>query len=141
MRKALLVAGVLALAASVASAGVTTKKFDWAPENGIQVLDWSENGITVKQVKFDLGSILKPSRLSTARAVVRVDNDSTVDVVPGIAVAVFDADNHLIAAGDAGVRVGDLNKGKREDFTVNFFHVFRNLDQAKYFYVTVETKR
>ena len=141
MRKALLAAGVLALTASVASAGITTKKFDWAPENGIQVLDWTETGITVKQLKFDLGSVVKPSRLSTARAVVRVDNDSSVDVVPGIAIAIFDAEDHLIGAGDAGVKIGDLNKGKREEFLINFSHVFRNLDQAKYFYVTVETKR
>lgn len=141
MRKPLLLAGVLALSASMASAGIVTKKFDWAPENGVQVLDWTENGITVKQLKFDLGSVVKPSRLSTARAIVRVDNDSPVDVVPAIAIAIFDADNHLIAAGDAGVKIGDLNKGKRDEFLINFSHVFRNLDQAKYFYVTVETKR
>jgi len=39
------------------------------------------------------------------------------------------------------VKVGDLNKGARDDFTVTFAHVFRNLDRAKYFYLTVETKR
>ena len=71
----------------------------------------------------------------------RVDNDSTSDVVPGVAVAIFDADDHLIAAGDGGVKIGDLNKGARDEFTVAFHHVFRNLDRAKYFYVTVETKR
>jgi hypothetical protein len=79
--------------------------------------------------------------MSTARAHVRVDNDSTVDVVPGVAVAVFDEENHLIAAGEGGVKVGDLNKGARDDFTVTFSYVFRNLDKAKYFYLTVETKR
>jgi hypothetical protein len=79
--------------------------------------------------------------MSTARAHVRVDNDSTVDVVPGVALAVFDEENHLIAAGEGGVKVGDLNKGSRDDFTVTFAHVFRNLDRAKYFYLTVETKR
>src|SRR5258706_4617026 len=98
MRKAIQISIVLALSASFASAGVVTKRFDWAPENGIQVLDWTENGITVKQLKFDLGSVVKPSRLSTARAVVRVDNDSSADVVPGVAIAIFDPDNHLIGA-------------------------------------------
>jgi hypothetical protein len=132
--------GALLLAIS-ASGGVVTKRFDWAPQNGVQVLNWTENGITVKQITWDTGSVVKPTRMSTARAHVRVDNDSTVDVVPGVALAVFDEENHLIAAGEGGVKVGDLNKGSRDDFTVTFAHVFRNLDRAKYFYLTVETKR
>jgi hypothetical protein len=131
---------VSAAAASVLAA-VVTKRFDWAPQNGVQVLNWTENGITVKQITWDTGSVVKPTRMSTARAHVRVDNDSTVDVVPGVALAVFDEENHLIAAGEGGVKVGDLNKGSRDDFTVTFAHVFRNLDRAKYFYLTVETKR
>jgi hypothetical protein len=130
----------LAIAFS-ASGGVVTKRFEWAPQNGVQVLNWAENGITVKQISFDLGTVLKPTRMSTARAHVRVDNDSYADVVPGIAVAVFDDQDHLVAAGDGGVKVGDLNKGKRDEFTVAFVHVFRNLNHAKYFYITVETKR
>ena len=132
---------LVSAAAASASAAVVTKRFEWAPINGVQVLNWTENGITVKQVAWDLGSVVKPTRMSTSRAHVRVDNDSTVDVVPGIAVAVFDEENHLIAAGDGGVKVGDLNKGARDNFTITFAHVFRNLDRAKYFYVTVETKR
>jgi hypothetical protein len=132
---------IAAAVSATASAGVWTKKFDWAPQHGAQVLNWTENGITVKQVTFDLGSVLRPSRISTSKAVVRVDNDSASDVVPGVAIAVFDADDHLIAAGDGGVKVGDLNKGARDEFTIAFHHVFRNIDRAKYFLVTVETKR
>jgi hypothetical protein len=132
--------GALLLAIS-ASGGVVTKRFDWTPQNGVQVLDWTENGITVKQVRFDLGSVVKPTRMSTSRVHVRVDNDSSLDVVPGVAIAVFDDQDHLIAAGDGGVKVGDLNKGARDEFTIPFAHVFRNIDHAKYFYVTVETKR
>jgi len=141
MKRLIPVFAIVAAVSTTASAGVWTKKFDWAPVHGAQILNWTENGITVKQVTFDLGSVLRPSRISTARAVVRVDNDSSVDVVPGVAVAVFDADDHLIAAGDGGVKLGDLNKGSRDEFTIAFHHVFRNIDRAKYFYVTVETKR
>ncbi|MGH9443391.1 MAG: hypothetical protein ACRD16_14085 [Thermoanaerobaculia bacterium] len=141
MKRLASIFAVAAAVSSTASAAVWTKKFDWAPQRGAQILNWTENGITVKQVTFDLGSVLRPSRISTAKAVVRVDNDSYIDVVPGVAIAVFDADDHLIAAGDGGVKIGDLNKGARDEFTIAFHHVFRNLDKAKYFYVTVETKR
>ncbi len=132
---------LVSAAAGSSFAAVVTKRFDWAPQNGVQTLNWTENGITVKQITWDMGSVVKPTRMSTSRAHVRVDNDSAVDVVPGVAIAVFDEENHLIAAGEGGVKVGDLNKGARDDFTVTFAHVFRNLDKAKYFYLTVETKR
>jgi len=141
MKRVLLLMLLVSAAAASVSAAVVTKRFDWTPQNGVQTLNWTENGITVKQITWDTGSVVKPTRMSTARAHVRVDNDSTVDVVPGVAVAVFDEENHLIAAGEGGVKVGDLNKGARDDFTVTFAHVFRNLDKAKYFYLTVETKR
>jgi hypothetical protein len=141
MKRFVSISALTVFVAASASAGVWTKRFDWAPQGGSQVLNWTENGITVKQITFDLGSVLKPSRISTARAVIRVDNDSQIDVVPGVAIAVFDADDHLVAAGDGGVKVGDLNKGARDEFHVAFHHVFRNLDRAKYFILTVETKR
>jgi hypothetical protein len=141
MKNFLLGCALSCLVVAAVSADVVTKRFDWAPQDGIQVLNWTQNGITVKQVTFDLGAVVKPLRVSTARAHVRVDNDSDRDVVPGIAIAIFDGEDHLVAAGDAGVKVGDLDKGHRDEFTINFSHVFRNIDRAKYFYVTVETKR
>jgi hypothetical protein len=140
MKKLFAFGAALFLLSGTSTGWVATKRFDWAPKDGVQVLDWEDHGITVKQVRFDLGAVVKPLRISTARAVVRVDNDSDTDVVPGIAIAIFDGENRLIAAGDGGVKVGDLNKGKRDEFTVSFSHVFRNIDQAKYFYVSVETK-
>lgn len=140
MKKIILSAALLLLVPVFASARIVTKRFDWAPQNGVQVLDWNEGGIVVKQVVFDLGSVLKPLRVSTSRARVRVDNDSDHDVVPGIAIAIFDDQNNLVAAGDGGVKLGDLNKGQRDEFSVTFAHVFRNLDHAKFFYVSVETK-
>lgn len=140
MKKIILIALAATLPALRASAGDVTKRFDWTPENGVQVLDWSENGITVKQISFDLGSVLRPLTVSTAHAVARVDNDSNVNAVVGLAVAVFDADNRLVAAGEGGVKMGHLSKGERDDFKISFSHVFRNISSAKYFYVTVETK-
>jgi hypothetical protein len=108
--------GALLLAIS-ASGGVVTKRFEWAPQNGVQVLDWTENGITGKQIRFDLGTVVKPTRMSTARAHLRVDNDSYVDVVPGVAVAIFDDQDHLVAAGEGGVWAYD---GAYANFTITF---------------------
>ena len=117
-----------------------TKKFDWAPVGGIQRIDMQMNDIAVSEIRFDLGDTVAPIRVSSAKAVVRVDNNSQIDQEVGVAVAVFDADGNLVAAGNGGNKVGELNKGEREEFTVRFSYVYRNLKSARSFLVTLETK-
>jgi len=129
----------LALAAP-ASAQLVTKKFDWAPVGGIQKVDMQLNDVVISQVQFDLGDTIKPIRLSSAKASVRVDNNSQIDQEVGIAIAVFDADGNMVAAGNGGNKVGELNKGEREEFTVRFAYVYRHLKEARSFLLTLETK-
>jgi hypothetical protein len=122
------------------SAEITTQKFNWSPVNGIQRLRFDWNDIAISEIRFDLGDTFKPLRVSSAKAVVRVDNNSARDQEVGVAVAVFDADGTMLAAGSGGIKVGNLNKGERDTFTVRFPYVYRNLKNASYFYLTVETK-
>jgi hypothetical protein len=131
-----LVAGL----ASPLSAEIITKKFDWQPVGGIQKTDMQTADMAISEIRFDLGDTLPPIRRSTAKAVVRVDNNSSIDQEVGVAVAVFDGDGNLIGAGNGGNKVGELNKGEREEFTVPFSYVYRNLRNAKSFLVTLETK-
>jgi hypothetical protein len=138
-----LVSGGLALAllaAAPLSAELLTKKFDWAPVGGVQKVDMQVNDVAIPQIRFDLGDTISPIRISSAKATVRVDNNSEIDQEVGVAVAVFDEEGNLIAAGNGGNKVGELNKGDREDFTVRFSYVYRNLSKARSFLVTLETK-
>jgi hypothetical protein len=143
-RFAVLVATALAgalLAAAPASAELITKKLDWTPVNGVQkVADLQVNDVAIPQIVFDNGDTIAPIRRSSAKAMVRVDNNSQIDQEVGVAVAVFDADGNMIAAGNGGNKVGELGKGEREDFAVSFAYVYRNLKSAKYILVTLETK-
>ena len=122
------------------SAEITTQKFNWSPVNGIQRLRFDWNDIAISEIRFDLGDTFKPLRVSSAKAVVRVDNNSARDQEVGVALAVFDADGTMLAAGSGGIKVGNLNKGERDTFTIRFPYVYRNLKNASYFYLTVETK-
>ena len=63
-----------------------------------------------------------------------------MDQEVGVALAVFDGDGNLIAAGNGGNKVGELGKGERTEFTVPFSYVYRNLKDAKTFLVTLETR-
>jgi hypothetical protein len=121
-------------------AEIVTQKFNWSPVKGVQRLrfDWSD--IAISEIQFDLGDTIKPLKTSSAKAVVRVDNNSARDQEVGIAIALFDESGTMLAAGSGGIKVGDLDRGERDTFTVRFPYVYRNIKDTKYFFLTVETK-
>jgi hypothetical protein len=134
---------VLAAALAVpASAQVATKKFPWQPIGGAQNVDVTTEDVVVGQVVFDLGGTMKgtPLRKSSARVRVRIDNNSMTDEEVGVAVVVFDAEGNVVAAGSNGTKWGYLNKGDRTYYDIDFPYVYRRLDNAASFMVTLETK-
>ena len=138
--RALLFSVLVVGLSSPLTAELITKKFDWLPVGGTQKTDMTTTDMAVSEVRFDLGDTLPPIRRSTAKAIVRVDNNSNVDQEVGVALAVFDGDGNMIAAGNGGNKVGELGKGERSEFTVPFAYVYRNLKDAKTFLVTLETR-
>jgi len=140
MLKRLSLCVALSLLALPALADVVTKKFDWQPVGGIQKVAMDNNDIAISQIKFDLGDTIAPIRRSSAKAKVRVDNNSERDQEVGVAIAIFDDQGNMLAAGSGGNKFGELNKGDREEFTVSFPYVYRNLKNARSFLITLETK-
>lgn len=128
--------------AAAASAQVATKKFDWHPENGAQDIDVQDGKVVVSQVQWDMGGVMKgtPLRKSSANVRVRIDNNGNQDAEVGVAVVVFDAEGNVVAAGSNGTKWGFLNKGDRTYYSIDFPYVYRRLDQAANFLVTVETR-
>jgi hypothetical protein len=121
-------------------AEITTQKFNWSPVNGVQRLRFDWNDIAISEIRYDFGDTYTATRVSSAKAVVRVDNNSARDQEVGVALAIFDASGTMLAAGSGGIKMGDLDKGERDTFTIRFPYVYRNLKNATYFYLTVETK-
>jgi hypothetical protein len=133
--------GVVAFGfAAALSAEVATQKYDWKPVNGVQEVHVESNRVVLSQLEFDFGQKMVPFRSSTARAVARVDNNGFIPQEVGVAVAIFDAEGNLIAAGSGGVKVGYLSKGERDTFTIRFVYVYRNLDKAASFTASLETR-
>ena len=123
-------------------AQASTKKYDWAPINGVQEVDVRDGEVVVSQLVFNLGSTLKgtPIRKSSADVRVRIDNNGLADQQVGVAVVVFDAEGNVVAAGSNGTKWGYLNKGSRTYYNIDFPYVYRRLDQAANFVVTIETQ-
>jgi hypothetical protein len=138
MRKSVI--GFVAFGFAAALCGqVATQKYDWKPVNGVQEVHVEASRVVLSQLSFDLGQKMAPLRASTARAVARVDNNGFLPQEIGVAIAIFDAAGNLVAAGSGGVKVGYLSKGERDTFTIHFPYVYRNLDQAASFVVSLET--
>jgi len=133
---------VLAAGVSPASAQVATKKYDWHPENGAQDIDVQTDKVVVSNVLWDMGGTMKgtPLRKSSANVRVRIDNNGSQDAEVGVAVVVFDAEGNVVAAGSNGTKWGFLNKGDRTYYSIDFPYVYRRLDQAANFMVTLETR-
>jgi len=127
------------LVAAPLSAGVATEKYDWRPVNGVQEIHVESDRVVVSSLEFDTGDRLKPLQASTAKAVARVDNNGFLAYQVGVAIAIFDGDGNIVAAGSGGVKLGSLGKGERDTFTIRFPYVYRNLANAKTFLVTLET--
>jgi hypothetical protein len=125
--------------AGAARGDISTKKFDWTPVNGIQKVDFQWNGLSIAQIEWNLGNRLKPLDTSTASCTVRLDNNSKVDMIVGIAIAVFDESGNMVAAGSGGNKLGHLGKGDRDEFRIAFPYVYRNLPNAKTIQITLET--
>ena len=142
MRQISMAAALAAVLAAPASAQVATKKFPWQPIGGAQNVDVTTEDVVVGQVVFDLGSTLKgtPIRKSSAKVRVRIDNNSMTDEEVGVAVVVFDAEGNVVAAGSNGTKWGYLNKGDRTYYDIDFPYVYRRLDDAASFMITLETK-
>jgi hypothetical protein len=139
----LALAGILASSVcAVASADAASKKYEWSPVNGIQETDVRDGDIVVSQVQFNLGSTMKgtPIRKSSADVRVRIDNNGQSDEEVGVAVVVFDAEGNVVAAGSNGTKWGYLNKGDRTYYSIDFPYVYRRLDKAASFMITIETK-
>src|ERR1700686_5312165 len=92
--------GVVAFGfAAALCAEVATQKYDWKPVNGVQEVHVESNRVVLSQIEFAMGQKMVPFRSSTARAIARVDNNGYLPQEVCVAVAVYDAEGNLIAAG------------------------------------------
>jgi hypothetical protein len=138
--RALLVAAAAWAASSLPlSAERATRTFDYQPVDRIQEIALSVGEVRIRRIAFQPArETAAPVRRSNAECVVRVDNDSPFDVQVGVAVAIFDADGNIVAAGSGATRGVWLSAGERGTSTIRFPYVFRNLGSARTFTVTLE---
>ncbi|HEY1250382.1 MAG TPA: hypothetical protein VGH97_04285 [Thermoanaerobaculia bacterium] len=116
-----------------------SQKFDYKPVKQIQAIQLGLEKIQVRQIVFAPASEAGgKQRHSVPEAVLSIDNDGPTTEVIGVAIAIFDADGNLLAAGCAGARQGWLAAGEKGTASIRFPFVYRSLDKAKTFQLTLE---
>jgi hypothetical protein len=140
MRRLLVLIG-LAAAAPLAAQQVT-QKFDYKPVKQIQPIEFGLDKIQIRQVVFAPPSPAGGKQHhSASEAVVRIDNDGEVAAAVGVAIAIFDGEGNIVAAGCGGTHAGYLAPGEREMSAIRFPFVYRNLEKAKSFVLTMEVQK
>jgi len=69
-----------------------------------------------------------------------VVNGAAGKVGVGLALALFDAEGNLVAAGTGGNKGGKVGPGEKAEFSVFFYYVTEQLPSATSFQITLETK-
>ena len=139
-------AGFLGAAPLFAQAGPAafqqiSQKFDYKPVKQIQAIQLALEKIQVRQIVFAPASGAGgKQKHSTPEAVLSIDNDGPATAAIGVAIAIFDGDGNLLAAGSGGARQGWLAAGEKGTASIRFPYVYRNLDKARTFLLTLEVQ-
>lgn len=147
MRTFALVALVGLACASAASAGRTTVPANTGTSKvAFASSEWLDIGLDVNGVTVDRLKLRRPGALKglvvrhdeANRGKVVVTNHTDVEVQPALALAVFSAEGHLLAAANTGARTKVIDAGETVEMDIHFGGVFRFLDEGAQLYVTLE---
>ena len=137
---AVAVPAVILLAAAPLPAPLLMEKFPFEAGTWIHLaLEMEE--IRIEDVKFHKprkmkGLLTRHDKPNRATVVARNVGSRPVDI--GIAIAVFREDGKMVAAGNSGATIGVLQPGERHEFGIAFHSVFRQIDEADYFLISIE---
>jgi hypothetical protein len=97
------------------------------------------DGLKVNSIFFNKRTMtfFKSAEFGT-RAVVEVTNTASTTRTPGIAVAIFDAQNRLLGVASGGPKLGGVSAGTTASFDLSFHQVYERIPRADHFILTVE---
>jgi hypothetical protein len=129
---------VFLLPAPPALSATASKKFV-LEKNRPMSLELSAAQVRVEKVLFEFPSSVL--RLETAgKARITVVNGGADKARIGLALALFDDEGSLVAAGAGGNKGGQVAPGEKAEFSVFFYYVTERIPSATSFQITLETK-
>ncbi len=102
-------------------------------------LELTVGDVRAEWIRFEWPATIM--RVKTAyKATIKVANGSSRQTRIGVAIALYDVDRRLIGAGTTGTTLGTVDPGDAAQFTVEFNHVIRRLEEADRFAIALEAK-
>lgn len=121
-------------------ANTGTARVEFKPSDWMKV-DLDVHGVRVERIllKAPKGMTGLVTRHQEAnRVTVTILNGRDRDIEPSVAVAAFDDEGHLLAAGNTGLSIKTLKAGQFREVEVRLGGVYRHLAEASTVYVTLE---
>jgi hypothetical protein len=108
--------------------------------------EWVKVGLDVNGVRVERVQLRAPKGLTglltrhqeANRGRVLVSNGTDGSITPSLAMAVFDAEGHLLAAGNTGLAGRSLKPGQYREMEVHLGGVYRHLNAASLVYISLE---
>ena len=148
---ALALLAALGSIASLASAGEPVPPVVVPANTGTAKVDfhdgeWVKVGLDVNGVRVERVELHAPRGLTglltrhqeANRARVLVSNGTSVAISPSLALAVFDGEGHLLAAGNTGLEGRQLKPGDYREMELHLGGVYRHLNAGAVVYVSLE---
>ena len=122
------------------AANTGTAKVNFTPGDWIKV-DLDVHGVRVERIllrapKGVTGLVTQHQEANRVKVTVLNSTDRVIE--PSVAVAAFDAEGHLLAAGNTGLSIKSLKAGAYREVEIHLGGVYRHLSQATAVYVSLE---
>jgi hypothetical protein len=142
MRSLLLGSVLLALVAAPASGGnLFSKSYSFKAGTRLEIGLELEGGLRIDAVRFVLPDPGQGNDMpSPAKAEIEISNLGTKSTKIGIALALLDGENRLVAAANGGTKMFALRTDRQMTYTLTFENVYGEVGTATQFKLAVEPK-
>jgi len=134
---------VAALATATAHAELLSKRYEFKDGVVLEISVPTRSGLRLETVRFQMPPTAE-GRLTRAtgllEATVAVSNIAKEARKVGLAIALFDAEDRLLAVASGGSKLASIKPGRRKTFTLDFDGVFAEANRAVTFQISLEAK-
>jgi hypothetical protein len=132
---------VAILAATAARADLFSKSYAFKAGTRLEIGLELEGGVRIDAVRFVLPDPGQGQDMgSPARAEIEISNLGTKPAKIGIAIALLDAENRLVAAANGGTKMFALRTERQMKYSLTFDGVYSEVGTATQFKLAVEPK-
>ena len=132
---------VLAVVATGANAALFSKTYEFKANTALKVGTDIQEGLRLDTIEFVVpGADTPSSTFGGPKVKVTISNVGKTSVTVAIAIAVLNADGHLVGVASGGTKLFPLRAERQMDYTLDFGGVNGELATGTVFHLSIEPK-